>query len=71
MHNSLCIEQELTRATYYQVRHAWNPDDRSLNIFVKDNDPLSFHRHPVAQSTDSIRGRYRGRKYLLHKKNIW
>ena len=53
------------------MRHAWNPDDRSLNIFVKDNDPLSFHRHPVAQSTDSIRGRYRGRKYLLHKKNIW
>ena len=47
----------LTRATYEQVRHAWNPDDRSLNIFVKDNDPLSFHRHPVAQSTDSIRGR--------------
>ena len=40
-----------------QVKHAWNPDDRSLNIFVKDNDPLSFHRHPVAQSTDSIRGR--------------
>ena len=53
------------------MRHAWNPDDRSLNIFVKDNDPLSFHRHPVAQSTDSIRGRYRGRKYLQYKKNIW
>ena len=27
-----------------QVRHAWNPDDRSLNIFVKDNDPFTFHR---------------------------
>ena len=40
-----------------QVKHAWNPDDRSLNIFVKDNDQLSFHRHPVAQSTDSIRGK--------------
>ncbi|VDN04590.1 unnamed protein product [Thelazia callipaeda] len=35
--------------------HAWNPDDRSLNIFVKDDDRLTFHRHPVAQSTDSIR----------------
>ena len=40
-----------------QMKHAWNPDDRSLNIFVKENDLLSFHRHPVAQSTDSIRGR--------------
>ena len=40
-----------------QNRHAWNPDDRSLNIFVKENDALSFHRHPVAQSTDCIRGK--------------
>ena len=27
-----------------QVKHSWNPDDRSLNIFVKDNDPYTFHR---------------------------
>ncbi|XP_035276619.1 SPRY domain-containing SOCS box protein 4-like [Anguilla anguilla] len=40
-----------------QARHAWNPDDRSLNVFVKDDDRLTFHRHPVAQSTDCIRGR--------------
>uniref|UniRef100_A0A914UXZ7 Uncharacterized protein n=1 Tax=Plectus sambesii TaxID=2011161 RepID=A0A914UXZ7_9BILA len=37
--------------------HAWNPEDRSLNIFVKDDDKLTFHRHPVAQSTDCIRGK--------------
>lgn len=37
--------------------HAWNPDDRSLNIYVKEEDKLTFHRHPVAQSTDCIRGR--------------
>ena len=37
--------------------NAWNPDDRSLNIFVKDDDRLTFHRHPVALSTDCIRGR--------------
>jgi SPRY domain-containing SOCS box protein 1/4 len=37
--------------------HAWNADDRSLNIFVKDDDKLTFHRHPVAQSTDCIRGK--------------
>lgn len=35
--------------------HSWNPDDRSLNIFVKETDPLTLHRHPVAQSTDCIR----------------
>ena len=48
-----------------QESHAWNPDDRSLNIFVKESDPFTFHRHPVAQSTDSIRGR-RGYKSGLH-----
>ncbi|KAM6969734.1 SPRY domain-containing SOCS box protein 4-like isoform 1-T2 [Aplochiton taeniatus] len=40
-----------------QLRHAWNPDDRSLNVFVKEDDRLTFHRHPVAQSTDAVRGR--------------
>ncbi|XP_050687192.1 uncharacterized protein LOC126980880 isoform X2 [Eriocheir sinensis] len=38
------------------LKHAWNAEDRSLNIFVKD-DKMTFHRHPVAQSTDCIRGR--------------
>lgn len=38
-------------------RHSWSPDDRSLNIFVKEEDPLTLHRHPVAQSTDCIRGK--------------
>lgn len=40
-----------------QLKHAWNPDDRSLNIFIKEDNPLVIHRHPVAQSTDAIRGR--------------
>jgi len=30
---------------------------RSYNIFVKEDDKLTFHRHPVAQSTDCIRGK--------------
>ena len=30
---------------------------RSFNIFVKEDDPMTFHRHPVAQSTDCIRGK--------------
>ncbi|XP_044738787.1 protein gustavus isoform X1 [Chrysoperla carnea] len=40
-----------------QLKHSWNAEDRSLNIFVKDDDKLTFHRHPVAQSTDCIRGK--------------
>lgn len=41
-----------------QLKHAWNPDDRSLNIFLKEDDGgLTIHRHPVAQSTDAVRGR--------------
>ncbi|XP_045155198.1 SPRY domain-containing SOCS box protein 1 isoform X1 [Echinops telfairi] len=40
-----------------QLRHSWNNDDRSLNVFVKEDDKLLFHRHPVAQSTDAIRGK--------------
>merc|ERR1719189_1488112 len=39
------------------VKHAWNSEDRSLNIFVKEDDKLTFHRHPVAQSTDCIRAK--------------
>ena len=39
-----------------QLAHGWSADDRSLNIFVKE-DKMTFHRHPVAQSTDCIRGR--------------
>lgn len=40
-----------------QLKHAWNNEDRSLNIFVKEDDKVTFHRHPVAQSTDCIRGK--------------
>jgi len=40
-----------------QLKHAWNAEDRSLNIFVKEDDKLTFHRHPVAQSTDCIRSK--------------
>lgn len=39
------------------LKHSWDPDDRSLNIFVKEEDMTTFHRHPVAQSTDCIRSR--------------
>lgn len=39
-----------------QQNHAWNSQDRSVNIFVKEDDKMTLHRHPVAQSTDCIRG---------------
>ena len=28
-----------------QIEYGWNHDDRSMNIFVKHNDPCTFHRH--------------------------
>ena len=40
-----------------QLKHAWNEEDRSFNIYVKLDDKLTFHRHPVAQSTDCIRSK--------------
>lgn len=40
-----------------QERYGWNNDDRSMNIYVKEDDCRISHRHPVAQSTDAIRGK--------------
>lgn len=39
-----------------QKAHGWNQQDRSLNLFVVEGDTRIVHRHPVAQSTDCIRG---------------
>lgn len=50
-----------------QQKFSWNVEDRSLNIFVKDDDKLTFHRHPVAQSTDCIRGKFGFEKGL----HVW
>ena len=44
-----------SRAT--QVYHAWNAEDRSRYIYVKDDDPMTVHREAVAQSTDWIRSK--------------
>lgn len=40
-----------------QLKHAWNTEDRSSNILVNEHDRLTFHRLPIAQSTDSVRGK--------------
>uniref|UniRef100_A0A0K0FCH8 SPRY domain-containing SOCS box protein 1 n=1 Tax=Strongyloides venezuelensis TaxID=75913 RepID=A0A0K0FCH8_STRVS len=51
--------------------HAWNPNDSSLNIYVKDDDPLTLHRNPVAQSTDCIRGKVGFKKGFHVWKITW
>jgi len=40
-----------------QLLHTWNENDSSPNIYVKTDDRLTFHRNPVYQTTDAIRGK--------------
>jgi len=40
-----------------QLEHTWNELDSSPNIYIKQDDPLTFHRNPVYQTTDAIRGK--------------
>ncbi|XP_064100828.1 protein gustavus-like [Macrobrachium nipponense] len=39
------------------LKHAWNAEDRSLKFLCFKDDKMTFHRQPVAQSTDGIRGK--------------
>ena len=46
---------------------AWNGQDASKNIYIKD-DCLTLHRKPVAQSSDGVRGKtrfLRGQHYFV------
>ena len=40
-----------------QIAHSWNPKDSSQNIFLKQNNLLTFHRRPTPRTTDCVRGR--------------
>ena len=40
-----------------QLKHVWNKDDSSNNLFIRNKDKFTVHRIPVAQSTDCIRGK--------------
>ncbi|KAF1753063.1 hypothetical protein GCK72_019619 [Caenorhabditis remanei] len=40
-----------------QLKHAWNPNDCPKDISVKTDNPLTFHRNPIAESTHGIRGK--------------
>jgi len=39
-----------------QLQHSWSLEDRSPNIYIKVDDRLTFHRNPVYQTTDAVRG---------------
>jgi len=39
------------------IQHSWNREDKSPNIDIRDDDPLTFHRSPAYMTTDAIRGR--------------
>lgn len=50
--------------------HAWNPDDCSKNIYIKESNGFTLHRNPVAQSTDSARGKI-GFRTGRHCWEVW
>ncbi len=51
-----------------QIEYGWNHDDRSMNIFVKHNDPCTFHRHVNQKNTGPFSKFYSFRSFsLLHK----
>ena len=49
--------------------NAWNPNDCSRNIYIKNNG-FTLHRNPVAQSTDGSRGKI-GYRTGRHCWEVW
>jgi SPRY domain-containing SOCS box protein 1/4 len=54
-----------------QENHSWNPEDSSLNIFIKENEPCTLLQLPVWRATDSIRGRIGYSKGLHVWEIVW
>lgn len=54
------------KAKLRALYHAWNPDDCSMHIVVKQNG-FTLHRNPVAQSTDMARTKIG----YNHGKHVW
>ena len=40
-----------------QLKHVWNQEDCSHNLFIRHEDKFTVHRKTTAQSTDCIRGK--------------
>ena len=53
------------------LKHAWNFEDRSLNIETVEDDPFTFHRFPAIQSTDGIRGKFGYSRGVHVWKLVW
>ncbi len=51
------------------ARHAWNPEDRSLNIFVKEDDELTFHRSVLPTLFKNVSGQNGPKILPLSKKS--
>ena len=64
--NHLIKELSGSKAKLVAFENAWNSEDCSKNIELKDNQ-LVLHRKPIAQSTDAIRGK-RG---YIHGQHYW
>ena len=64
----------LTNVPTYKAKlrsfyHAWNPNDCSRNVYIKQNG-FTLHRNPVAQSTDGSRGKL-GFRTGRHCWEVW
>ena len=52
------------------LEHSWSATDKSFNIVLKEEDPRVMRRHPIAQSTDCVRGA-QGYSSGLHMWQVW
>jgi len=44
-------------STTESLDHSWSSTDKSFNILLKEDDQMIMRRHPIAQSTDCVRGK--------------
>jgi len=44
-------------STTESLEHSWSATDKSFNIVLKEDDQMIMRRHPIAQSTDCVRGK--------------
>jgi len=54
-----------------QEAHSWSGEDTSPNIYIKTEDRLTFHRNPVYQTTDAIRGKGGPDMGYTHGLHVW